>query len=178
MKLSTIATLIAALALGCASRAKPDGSDNEVPQAYQDPVTLACNPAELSVDESDGDDPKPASPEAGLSPPQMVATSKTLIAHMDVLLERITAARQVARDRDDVVRLGCVNDRMLETKELLNVAESSHDYLVEAIQSDDAAGRDRYYNRITNAYQSIWLLNNEASECACQGLEQGQTAGR
>ena len=170
--------LALALGLGCASRSKPGGSGDEVPQAYQDPVTVACNPAEATLDGSGDEGARAASPEAGLSPPQMVATSKTLLEHMGKLLHRITAARQVARNRNDVVRLGCVNDRMLEAKKLLNVAERSHDYLIDAISTDNSDERDRHYYQITGAYQSLWILGDEASECACQGLEPGKSAAR
>lgn len=153
--------LITSLIAGCASRAK-NGGDPDGPEPEKDPMVIACHASDESLESDD--------PREGLTPPQMVATSKILLDHMEALLERLSAARRVVHTRDDVIRLGCVNDRYLEAKELLNVAEAVHDDLVEAIAGEDDDTRDTRYAQIKTTYQSMWILSDEARECACDGL--------
>ena len=152
--------LLSSLSAGCGGRGKDSREPGEEPE--KDPMVVACHASDESLE---GEDPL-----EGLTPPQMVATSKVLLGHMEALLERLSAARKVVHARDDVIRLGCVNDRYLEAKELLNVAETVHDDLVQAITDENDAARDRSYARIRDTYQSIWILSDEARECACDGL--------
>ena len=151
--------------ISCGSSAKSDPA-NPGNSAERDPREIACGTDNNTLEA----DAKEA-PQSAPTPPQMVATSKKLLEHMDQLLVRLRAARNVARPRNDVIRLGCVNDRLLESKELLNVAERAHTYLVDAIAADENEERDRQYAEITGAYQSMWILSEEATDCACTDLE-------
>lgn len=157
-----LAMLTVVWSAGCLFRAKSDSAKEGEEKPQRPAHEVACQPDETPPDGA----PIPRGTGAR-TPPELVATSKTVIAEMKQVLERVVAARKVARTRNDVVRLNCVNDRLLEIRKLVNLAERAHTYLVDAITDENDDERDRQYQLITETHQQIWVLGDEATACAC-----------
>ncbi len=112
----------------------------------------------------------PMDKQAKLSSRDMRDTSEQLIGTMKTMLERVIAVQQVARKQKDVIRLNCVNDRLLQVKKLLNIAESSRNDLVEAIAADNERERYHQYNKVRISHERVSVLREEAEACVGEEL--------
>ena len=70
---------------------------------------------------------------AKLTPAAMKLKANELIAEMQTFLGETVKAQQIARKQKDVIKLNCVNEKLLEIKQLLNIAEEARTELVAAI---------------------------------------------
>ena len=118
----------------------------------------------------DGDVTVPMTKQAELSPREMVTKSEGLIGEMKSMLDRVIAVQQVARKQKDVIRLNCVNDRLLQVKKLLNIAESSRNDLTEAIASENEKDRYHQFGKIKIAHENVGVLRDEAEACVGEEL--------
>ena len=112
----------------------------------------------------------PMEKEAKLSPKQMRQTSERLIGDMKSMLERVIAVQQVARKQKDVIRLNCVNDRLLQVKKLLNIAEASRNDLIEAIAADNERERYHQFSKVRISHEKVSVLRDEAEACVGEEL--------
>ncbi len=112
----------------------------------------------------------PMEREAELSPQEMSERSDTLIAEMQTRLRRVVELQQIARKQKDVIKLNCVNDKLLQVKQLLNIAESSRNNLIEAIAGQDEGERYHQYSQITISYEKVNVLRDEAEGCIGEEL--------
>lgn len=145
-KVAAIAALIAvALFTGSlqAQQAGDDEADNKAP-------------ADVTV---------PMEKTAKLTPAEMRAKADELVANMQGIFNRVLEIQQIARTQKDVIKLNCVNDRLLQIKQLLNIAESSRTDLIEAISKQDESGRYHRFSLVTIAFENITTLREEAEAC-------------
>lgn len=112
----------------------------------------------------------PMEKQVKLSPKEMRVTSEKLINEMKNMLERVIAIQQVARKQKDVIRLNCVNDRLLQVKKLLNIAESSRNDLIEAIAADNERERYHQYSKVKISHEKVSVLRDEAEACVGEEL--------
>ncbi|MCG8420912.1 MAG: hypothetical protein MJE77_23575 [Proteobacteria bacterium] len=112
----------------------------------------------------------PMEKRAELAPREMLARSDQLIVEMKRMLDRVIAIQQVARKQKDVIRLNCVNDRLIQVKKLLNIAEAARTELVEAIAGNDDRDRYHQFSKVTIAYENISVLRDEAEACVGEEL--------
>jgi len=121
------------------------------------------------------DDPVPAGTEASgsgavvvggsvtvkLTPQEMSAKSAQLLAEMESSQTRLVELQLSSRTAKDVIKLNCVNDKLLQVKQLLNIAD-------EARLNLDAGGDDRdfAFSQITLSSEKIAGLRSEAEACA------------
>lgn len=134
---------------------------------------LSAQPdSENAGDKADGaaDSTVPMEKQAKLSPKKMRDTSEELIGAMKQMLERVIAVQQVARKQKDVIRLNCVNDRLLQVKKLLNIAESSRNDLVEAIAADNERERYHQFSKVRISHERVSVLRDEAEACVGEEL--------
>lgn len=108
--------------------------------------------------------------EANLSPADMVAESERLVSGMQTVLKKIVGLQQVARKQKDVIKLNCVNDKLLQVKQLLNIAEGATTNMHEAIAQEDEAGRYHEFGKIVIADQQVRVLAGEAENCIGEEL--------
>lgn len=149
-----LVTLLSALCMTTAAGllwAQPDGDDKE----NRDETADATVPMEKDV---------------VISPKKMLDTSEQLIAEMKTMLERVIAIQQVARKQKDVIRLNCVNDRLLQVKKLLNIAESSRTDMVEAIAADNERERYHQFSKVRISHENVSVLRDEAEACVGEEL--------
>ena len=124
---------------------------------------------------------KPAPAEAPsqgkiLSPAEMVAQSKESMTKMQAVLSRVVQLQEVARKQKDIIKLNCVNDKLVQVKGNMNVAESATTLLHESIARNDEAQRQHEFTRISLTNQKVQVLGTEAENCIGEDLTYvGQT---
>ncbi|MEM9488609.1 MAG: hypothetical protein AAGC55_05665 [Myxococcota bacterium] len=132
-----------------------------------------------SGDAGNGDDPPagtdrevtvPMEKYADLPPRAMLEQSESLIGEMKGMLDRVIAIQQVARKQKDVIRLNCVNDRLIQVKKLLNIAESARNNLVEAIAAENKNERFHQFSKVTISHENVSVLRDEAEACVGEEL--------
>ena len=112
----------------------------------------------------------PMEKQVTLSPKEMQQQSEKLIDEMKKMLDRVITIQQVARKQKDVIRLNCVNDRLLQVKKLLNIADSARNDLVEAIAAEDERDRYHQYTKVTISHERVSGLRDEAEACVGEDL--------
>lgn len=121
----------------------------------------------------------PAKKKAVISPQAMNDGSVSLIGKMQGVLKTIVKLQQVARDQKDVIKLNCVNDKLLQVKQLLNIADQARTNMLAAtaggsVPNDnpdaDPTGRYHEFGRVTIAEQQVSVLGSEAENCIGEDL--------
>jgi hypothetical protein len=135
-----------------------------------------------SVFAQTGDTPaKPAPAEAPpqgklLNPGEMVAQSKEFMGRMQQVLQRVVQLQEIARKQKDIIKLNCVNDKLVQIKGNMNVAETATTSLHESIARNDEAQRQHEFTRISLTSQKVQVLGTEAENCIGEDLTYvGQT---
>jgi hypothetical protein len=108
--------------------------------------------------------------QAQLSPKEMTEKSSELIADMNVMLKRVLQLKQTARKSKDIIKLNCVNEKLLELKQLLNIADTASTDLTEAITVQDEQGRYHQYSQITISHEKAGVARDEAEACVGEEL--------
>jgi hypothetical protein len=107
---------------------------------------------------------------ANVSATDMTRQVETYFKRMDEILRHIVQLQEVARREKDVIKLNCVNDKLLQIKQLVNIGEANKTNLDEAIARDDESGRYDFYSNITIANDQVSTLGAEAEQCIGQDL--------
>jgi len=102
---------------------------------------------------------------ANISPHDMQQQAAADLDKMRAALTRIVALQEVGRKQKDVIKLNCVNDKLLQVKQLLNIAEEASTNLSEAIARNDEESRYHEFSRITISAQQVSVLMTEAEDC-------------
>lgn len=102
---------------------------------------------------------------AKLSPAEMAQSADEQLDKLRDTLSRLVELRQVARQSKDVIKLNCVNDKLLLYKQLVNIAESAKTDMTEAIAQGDDPGRYHYYGQMVLAREKGEALRNDAEAC-------------
>lgn len=109
--------------------------------------------------------PEVTAPAAKLSPKKMrEAVSKTM-DEVRGMLTRLVELRKVARQSQDIIKLNCVNDKMLLFKQLVNIAEEAQTSMTESIALNDDPARYHFYGQIILAKEKAETLRGEAEGC-------------
>ena len=120
--------------------------------------------------DDDADVTAPSETQAQLSPREMTQNADRLIAEMREGLEKTVELQQFARKQKDVIKLNCVNDKLLQLKQLLNIAEAARTDLSEAIASADEEARYHEYGQIVITSERVGTLVGEAQNCVGEEL--------
>lgn len=107
---------------------------------------------------------------ANISPRDMVNQAADYLEKMKETLRHVVGLQEVARRGKDVIKLNCVNDKLLQVKQLMNIAEAANTNLSEAIARNDEEGRYHEFGRITIAQQQVAVLGTEAENCIGEDL--------
>ncbi len=70
-----------------------------------------------------------------------------------------------ARSDKDIIKLNCVNDKLIQIKGHLNLAERGSDSLKVATQRRDDGARNHEFAKLTITYQKVVVLGQEAEAC-------------
>ena len=157
-KLSTAFVVSLSLVLGGFLYAQDEGDEvgEEVAKADgADPAETADVAAEERVE---------------LTPDEMTFKADELIKAMRAGLKEVIKVQKVARKQQDVIKLNCVNDKLLQVKQLMNIAEASSTDMVEAIAQQDIESTQHQFSQITIASEKTDGLRSEAEGCIGEEL--------
>ena len=123
-------------------------------------------PDQPGLDDADAPDVGlPMDKTAQLSPAEMSSKADDDIASMKTALTRVLQLQQSARKQKDIIKLNCVNEKLIQVKQLLNIAEMSRTNLTEAIANRDEGGRYHQFGQVTVAGEKTSSLRDEAEAC-------------
>jgi hypothetical protein len=107
---------------------------------------------------------------ASVDGPTMTANCSTMIHKMLDNLGRMVQVQQTARKQKDITKLNCVNDKLMQAKELVNIAEDNRAELTQAIARNDDQARYDYYSSVVIAFEKQSALASEAENCVGEDL--------
>jgi hypothetical protein len=108
--------------------------------------------------------------QSNISASDMSAQAGSLVAEMESTQVRLTALQASARESRDIIKLNCVNDKLLQIKQLLNIAEGARANMVGAINSRDEGSRYHNFTVITVSAEKARSLRDEAEACIGEEL--------
>jgi hypothetical protein len=132
--------------------------------------TLYAQTAPPAGGADEADTSVPMTKETQLSSAEMAAKAKTLQGEMDANFKFISELKVRARKQKDVIKLNCINDKFLQIKALLNIAEGAQANLEVAIMSRDDDARTHEFSKVTISAEKIQALRNEAETCIGEDL--------
>jgi hypothetical protein len=119
---------------------------------------------------AEGEIQQPLTKRADISATEMTSKADGYLTKMRETLTRVVQLQGIARKQKDVIKLNCVNDKLLQIKQLVNIGEANKTNLEEAIARDDESGRYDFYSNITIANDQVQTLGAEAEQCIGQDL--------
>lgn len=131
---------------------------------------LAAQPSDGASDgEAEGDELPDVTvsgqTEASLSPREMATEADRLVGEMEGMHVRVLELQGSARKAKDVIKLNCVNEKLLAVKQLLNIGEAAQTDLTEAIAGGDTAGQIHYYGQVRLSHERTTAERDEAEGC-------------
>ena len=102
-----------------------------------------------------------------LSDSEKLEKADESIARMKELHKQVLSRLEDARNERDVVKLGCVNEKLAQVKGLLKVAEQADIALREAVAKQDE-GAEAEFSKIGIARVKVEQLRTETEECIGQ----------
>jgi hypothetical protein len=112
----------------------------------------------------------PMKKRADISPADMTRQTEQYLQRMQEVFRRVVQLQEVARKQKDVIKLNCVNDKLLQIKQLMNIADAAKTNMQEAMARGDEEGRYHEFGRVTIADQQISILGTEAENCIGEDL--------
>lgn len=107
---------------------------------------------------------------ASLSPQEQATQAQEYRTKMDEILRRMEKLAEMSRREKDIIKLNCVNDKLIPAKGLMNVGDQANLALEQATANKDDAARGHEFSRLTIAYQKVLVLGQEAEACVGEEL--------
>jgi hypothetical protein len=126
----------------------------------QAPDEAVAPPGEATPDVS-----VPMEKEAQISPAEMERSATEIGARAGADEKRVEELKAEARKQKDVIKLNCINDKLLQIKQLLNILEDGLSKLSLAIAGADEGERYHRYTVIKISGEKITTLRDEAEAC-------------
>jgi hypothetical protein len=99
--------------------------------------------------------------------PFLMKKASDHVSRVKAALKQTLSRVEEARNEKDIVKLNCVNEKLAQIKQILNVAEGAEVALQEAVAKSDP-GADAEYSKIAIARGKADQLRAEAEECIGQ----------
>jgi hypothetical protein len=118
---------------------------------------------------AEGDAPSPLAftkDASSLSGAEQLKQAAIFMEKIKEALTRVNALAEEARKEKDVIRLNCVNEKLIGIRGMLSVAEASYAELSEAVARDDKDERTYVYTKVLIAHTKVAELRAEAESCA------------
>lgn len=100
-----------------------------------------------------------------LTAEEQLSQAQGYIAKMKSIQSNVSKLAGKARKDKDIIKLNCVNDKLIQIKGHLNLAERSRDNLKVAAQRNDDGARNHEFAKLTITYQKVTVLGQEAEAC-------------
>jgi hypothetical protein len=101
-----------------------------------------------------------------LSSAEMTAQITTLDAQTEDDARHVVRLQIQARKEKDVIKLNCINDKLLQIKALRNIIEGAKTDFEISTSSNNADEQHYQFTRITLSAENIRALREEANACA------------
>lgn len=98
-----------------------------------------------------------------LSKEEMQRRAETMKADAESTLQSVSALRARAQKQKDVIKLSCVNDKLVQLKAQMNIADKQQAALAGSL--DKEAERNSAYTELSATSDNIRKLNEEAQGC-------------
>lgn len=103
---------------------------------------------------------------SSLSGPEQLSQAGVFIEKIKEALTRVSTLAEEARKEKDVIRLNCVNEKLLGIRGMLSISESSMAALKDAVSRDDKEERTHEFSKVQIAHTKVAELKAEAETCA------------
>ncbi len=135
------------------------------------PLVLLVGSGAFAANDKDGAAADlPFAKQSNLSPQETLTQSKEYVSKMQDTQRRIVELQEVAKKQKDIIKLNCVNDKLLQVKGHLAVNDQAMTSLNEAIAKGDDGARQHEFTRVTILYQKVTVLGTEAENCIGEDL--------
>lgn len=101
-----------------------------------------------------------------LSFPEMLSQSKLLNEQNLKHYRHVKYVQEVARKEKDVIKLNCVNDKLVQLKPQMNIADTAR---ITLENSNDQTDRNAVWLELSTASDNIRRLREEADQCIGEG---------
>jgi hypothetical protein len=100
-----------------------------------------------------------------LSPQETQAQARDYYKKMQETQRRVTQLQAKAKKDKDMVKLNCVNDKLMQLQGHMTVTDQSMSSLTLDIAKNDDSARQHEFTRISILYQKVVVLGTEAEQC-------------
>ena len=100
-----------------------------------------------------------------LSGQEQLQQSKRYLVKMTVTKDKAQELAAEARNSKDLIKLNCVNGKLLLMKGNVKLAESIQDNLKSAVLRNDTGAANHEFSKMTITYQKVVVLGQEADSC-------------
>ncbi|MSP59312.1 MAG: hypothetical protein EXR72_03045 [Myxococcales bacterium] len=130
------------------------------------PFALLLGTGAFAANDTKGADADlPFAKQANLTPQETLVQSKEYMGKMQDTLRQVNDLQTLATKQKDIIKLNCVNDKLLQLKGHLAVSDASMTNMNDAISKNDVATRMHEFTRITILHQKVSVLGTEAQNC-------------
>jgi len=110
------------------------------------------------------DEPAPAKPKVAPSKEQMRIDAEASRVNNDDAYRHVVAVKEKAAKQKDVIKLTCVNDRLVQLKAQMNIADSARASLLATLDKDGQESTTAYAD-VTASGDEIRKLREGADAC-------------
>lgn len=107
----------------------------------------------------------PIAKRPALSPQEQLAQAKVSIAKLQEILKKALTLHEKAKKDKDVIRLNCLNDKIVQIRGHIAVGDRTLNGLTEAVGKLDAEASQHEYGRVKIVLQKVQVLGTEAENC-------------
>jgi hypothetical protein len=100
-----------------------------------------------------------------LSAQEQLLQGEAYLQKMRQVLDHVNKIAEQARKEKDIIKLNCVNDKLIQIKGNLNLGEQTRDALKAASSRADDGNRNHEFAKLTITYQKVTVLGQEAEAC-------------
>jgi hypothetical protein len=104
-----------------------------------------------------------------ISLPDLLGRVHQLHEQMRADTRHVAHLQQIARKAKDVIKLNCVNDKLVQVKPQMNIADAGEAEL----EASNEANRMAAFETVAQAAESIRRLREEADQCIGEPVTQG-----
>ena len=100
-----------------------------------------------------------------LSGEEQLTQAQAYLTKMQSLLHQVRRVADRARTERDLIKLNCVNDKLIQIQGHLRVGEQVQNALKMTVARGDEGGRTHEFAKLTIVYQKVTVLAQEAEAC-------------
>ena len=105
-----------------------------------------------------------------MSPAEMTVSAQQMITDMHGMLRHVTQLREKAGREKDIIKLNCVDDKLMPLKAQVNLGEEAHHQLEAVIGSGDDSARYAAYSDLVVSNGRSRDLRDAADACVGDAL--------